>query len=85
CEVLGMSRSQLYRKFAALTDMSVYQFIITLRLEKAKELLATTHLNVSEVAYDTGFKNPAHFSRAFSEKFGYAPSQLKSAHPTADH
>ena len=85
CEALGMSRSQLYRKFAALTDMSVNQFIIALRLEKAKELLATTHLNVSEVAYDTGFKNPAHFSRAFSEKFGYAPSHLKSAHPTSDH
>ena len=85
CEALAMSRSQLYRKFAALTDISVNQFLMALRLEKAKELLATTQLNVSEVAYDTGFKNPAHFSRAFSEKFGYAPSQLKSAHPTADH
>ena len=85
CEALGMSRSQLYRKFSALNDMSVNQFLIALRLEKAKELLATTHLNVSEVAYDTGFKNPAHFSRVFSEKFGYAPSHLKGAHPAADH
>ncbi len=78
CEALAMSRSQLYRKFAALTDMSVNQFIITLRLEKAKELLATSELNVSEVAYDTGFKNPAHFSRVFSHKFGYPPSQLRA-------
>ena len=78
CEALAMSRSQLYRKFSALSDMTVNQFIITLRLEKARELLATTRLNVSEVAYDTGFKNPAHFSRVFSERFGYPPSQVKS-------
>jgi DNA-binding response OmpR family regulator len=78
CEALAMSRSQLYRKFSALSDMTVNQFIIALRLEKARELLATTEFNVSEVAYDTGFKNPAHFSRVFSERFGYPPSHVKS-------
>ncbi|MBT8321172.1 MAG: response regulator, partial [Eudoraea sp.] len=78
CDALAMSRSQLYRKFSALSDMTVNQFIITLRLEKARELLATTNLNVSEVAYDTGFKNPAHFSRVFSERFGYPPSHVKN-------
>ena len=77
CEALAMSRSQLYRKFSALTDTTVNQFIIALRLEKARQLLSTTELNVSEVAYDTGFKNPAHFSRVFSERFGYPPSQVK--------
>jgi YesN/AraC family two-component response regulator len=77
CEALGMSRSQLYRKFSALTDSTVNRFIIALRLEKAKELLSSTALNISEVAYDTGFKNPAYFSRAFSERFGYPPSKVK--------
>ncbi len=77
CSSLAMSRSQLYRKFAALTDTSVHRFIRKLRLEKAKELLESTDLNVSEVAYDTGFKNPSHFSRVFSEEFGIAPSKTR--------
>ncbi len=77
CEALAMSRSQLYRKFAALTDTTVNQYLQNLRLNKARELLLTTELNVSEVAYDTGFKNPSHFSRAFSKRFGHAPSQVR--------
>jgi len=51
-------------------------------LEKALELLRTTDLNVSEVAYDTGFKNPSHFSRAFSSRYGYAPSEARRENPT---
>ncbi|MEN8186056.1 MAG: ATP-binding protein [Bacteroidota bacterium] len=77
CSSLGMSRSQLYRKFAALTDTSVHQFILKLRLMKAKELLLNTELNVTEVAYDTGFKNLSHFSRVYSKEFGIAPSKAR--------
>ncbi len=77
CVSLGMSRSQLYRKFSALTDTSVHQFIMNLRLSKARELLRSTDLNVTEVAYDTGFKNPSHFSRVYSEYFGIPPSKEK--------
>ncbi len=77
CQSLAMSRAQLYRKFAALTDTTVYSFIRKLKLNKAKELLLTTDLNVTEVAYDTGFKNLAHFSRIFTKEFGHAPSKTK--------
>ncbi len=77
CRSLAMSRSQLYRKFAALTNTTVHLFIRKLRLLKAKELLLHTELNVSEVAYDTGFKNPSHFSRVYSEEFGISPSKVK--------
>lgn len=77
CRSLAMSRAQLYRKFSALTDTTVSSFIRSLRLKKAKELLLTTNLNVTEVAFDTGFKNLAHFSRIFSREFGYAPSKAK--------
>ena len=78
---MGMSRSQLYRKFSALTDSSVHQFIRSLRLGKARELLRTTDLNVAEVAYDTGFRNPSHFSRAYSLEFGIPPSREKEHVP----
>jgi YesN/AraC family two-component response regulator len=78
---LGMSRSQLYRKFSALTDRTVNQFIQELRLTKARELLRTTDLNVTEVAFDTGFKNPSHFSRAYRLEFGIPPSREKENLP----
>ncbi|NNL81401.1 MAG: response regulator [Flavobacteriaceae bacterium] len=77
CKNMAMSRSQLYRKFSALTDTTVHQYIMTLKLNKAQELLLNTNLNVTEVAYDTGFKNISHFSRAFRERFGYPPSKEK--------
>jgi signal transduction histidine kinase/AraC-like DNA-binding protein len=77
CQSLGMSRSQVYRKFKALTDTTVHNFILKLRLSKARKLLLTSGLNVSEVALETGFKNLSHFSRLFSEAYGIPPSQLK--------
>jgi signal transduction histidine kinase/AraC-like DNA-binding protein len=81
CSSLGMSRSQLDRKFSALTDTTVNQYLMNLRLNKARRLLQTTNLNVSEVAYDTGFKNPSHFSRAFSKRYGYAPGKFRIRNP----
>ncbi|MDP2337199.1 MAG: ATP-binding protein [Bacteroidota bacterium] len=73
---LGMSRSQLYRKFKSLTNKSVIDYFWTLRLYKAKNLLQTTALNVSEVAWAVGFKNLSHFSRAFKDQFGMNPSAV---------
>ncbi|MCD4725101.1 MAG: response regulator, partial [Bacteroidales bacterium] len=70
---ISMSESQLYRKLKALTGKSTALFIRSIRLQKAKELLKTTTLNVSEVAYETGFSDPAWFSRAFKEEFGESP------------
>ena len=49
----------------------------SIRLQKAKELLLTTDLNVSEVAYDVGFKDLSYFSKCFMEEFGEQPSAVK--------
>jgi len=73
-----MSESQLYRKLKAITNKSSAIFIRSVRLEKAKELLQTTTLSVSEVAYTTGFSNPNWFGKAFKEEFGMNPSEIKS-------
>lgn len=73
---LGMSRSQLYRKFKSLTNKSVIDYFWTLRLYKAKDLLQTSVMNVSEVAWTVGFKNLSHFSRAFKDQFGTNPSAV---------
>jgi AraC-like DNA-binding protein len=74
CQKTGLSRSQLFRKMKALMDTSPSDFIRSYRLNKAKILLETTDLNVSEVAWQTGYKNRGHFSTAFQEEFGFPPS-----------
>ena len=76
CQAMRMSRSQVYRKLKVLTGKSVNQFIRTHRLRKARYLLQTSDFNVSEVAYEVGFKDPAYFSRSFSNEFGVSPSEL---------
>lgn len=76
CDAIGMSRAQIYRKFNLLTDRTPHEFLRSYRLQRAKELLLTTKLNVSEAAYRTGFKNVSHFSRIFTEEFGLSPSKI---------
>jgi transcriptional regulator GlxA family with amidase domain len=76
CHSLGMSRAQIYRKFKSIIDRTPHDYMRSYRLQKAKQLLLTTKLNVSEVAYRTGFKNVSHFSRIFSKMFGKNPSEF---------
>ncbi|MBN8789801.1 MAG: DUF4242 domain-containing protein [Terrimonas sp.] len=69
-----VSRPQLYRKIIKLTGLSPNDFIRDLRMNKALSMLKEQKLNISEVAYETGFSSPAYFSRCFAEKFGVTPS-----------
>jgi len=75
-EKMGMSRMQLHRKLKALTTYSTGKYIQAIRLEKALELLREQKWNVTEVAYQVGFRNPNHFSRLFKNKFGQSPSHI---------
>ncbi len=75
CKVLHMSQSQLYRKVKALTGQSIVAYVRSYRLYKGRELLQTSGMNVSEVAYTVGFNDPFYFSRMFSEEFGEPPVQ----------
>jgi signal transduction histidine kinase/DNA-binding response OmpR family regulator len=77
CQKIRMSRSQLYRKMKALTGTSPSSFIRSYRLNKAKELLESTEMNVSEVAWEVGFKDVAHFSKSYQDNFGFSPSATK--------
>ncbi|MEL1239805.1 two-component regulator propeller domain-containing protein [Flavobacterium flavipallidum] len=76
CSELGMSSSKLYRKIKQLTDLSPNEFIRTVRLKKAAQLLKLKVNNVSEVADKVGFNDPLYFSRCFKKQFGYSPSRL---------
>ncbi|WP_170110192.1 hybrid sensor histidine kinase/response regulator transcription factor [Flavilitoribacter nigricans] len=74
CADLAISRTQLHRKLKALTGKSTSFVIRTIRLQKAMELLENSDLNVSEIGYAVGFSNRSHFTTAFKEEFGKAPS-----------
>ena len=74
CQELGMSSSKLYRKIKELTDLAPNEFIRTIRLKKAAQLLNTKKYNVSEVSTMVGFNDPYYFSRCFKKQFGYPPS-----------
>jgi len=76
CSSLNMSRPQLYRKFSALTNNSIGRYIRSYRLHKAKAMIEGQNKNVTEAAFDSGFKNLSHFSASFREEFGYPPSEL---------
>lgn len=74
---MAMSRTQLYRKFRSLTNMTITEYLRSLRLHRAKELLHDSLLTVAETAYRTGFKNVSHFSRVFKREFGENPSAIR--------
>ncbi len=84
CSEMAMSKSQLYRKFGALTNLSAAKYIRTLRMKKAKELLQTTSMNITEVGYEVGMKSVSVFSKLFKEEFGYSPSEFLHEHLIAD-
>ena len=75
---LFLSRSQVHRKIKALTGMSTSIYIRSVRLQKAKKLLSSKELSISEIAYQCGFKSPAYFSQVFKDSFGTPPSAARN-------
>ena len=72
-----LGRTMLYKKVKGVTGYSPNEYIRIIRLKKAAELLKTTDLNVSEVAYKVGFNDPFYFSRCFKEQFSLSPIQFR--------
>ena len=76
-KAMAMSQTQLYRKIKALTNQSTAQYIKTIRLHKAKNLLETTDYPIGQIAVEVGFKTQAHFTRSFQKIFTQRPSELR--------
>jgi len=75
---LSISRVQLYRKVKAVLGIGVSDYINNFRLEKAKELLTTSTMNISEIAYSCGFASPNYFSTAFKTKYEMTPKDFRN-------
>jgi signal transduction histidine kinase/CheY-like chemotaxis protein/AraC-like DNA-binding protein/ligand-binding sensor domain-containing protein len=74
---MAMSRMQLHRKLTALTGQSASVFVRAHRLARARELLVSSNLTVSEVAYKVGFSDNSYFIKCFKEAYGTTPGAFK--------
>ncbi|MBO6515856.1 MAG: helix-turn-helix transcriptional regulator [Bacteroidia bacterium] len=72
-----LSLSSFKREFVRRYDDTPARYIKKRKLEKAAKLLKATDLRISDVAYDCGFNDLAHFSRSFSKMFGCQPSAYR--------
>ncbi|MBS0030551.1 hybrid sensor histidine kinase/response regulator transcription factor [Chitinophaga sp. 22321] len=70
-----MSRVTLYRKINSLTGKSPLDFIRSIRLKRAAQLLDKSGMSIAEVAYQVGFNNPKVFRKLFKDEFGITPSE----------
>ncbi len=72
---VAMSAPILYKKIKAVSNMSVNDFIKSIRLKRAAELLREKQLNVFEVAQAVGYNDRKYFSKEFKKQFGKTPSE----------
>ena len=74
-EKIGMSQSVLYKKLKAVTDLSVNDFLKSIRLKRAAQLLQQQKMTIYEVAYAVGYDDRKYFSREFKKQFGKTPTE----------
>lgn len=77
---VGLGRTMLYKKVKGITGYAPNEYLNIIRIKKAAELLITSDLNVSEIAYQVGFNDPYYFSRCFKDQFSISPLQYRKQH-----
>lgn len=76
---LGLSTSHFRFLFRQATGQPFHKYLISFRLEKARQMLLEGHLPVSQVAIRVGFAGLSHFSRAFAQRFSVSPTAVRRA------
>jgi AraC-like DNA-binding protein len=74
---IGIGYSLYRKKFKEYTGVSPAQYQIQLRINKAKDLLITTHESFKELVHELGFESPDYFFRLFKQKTGFTPSEFR--------
>ncbi len=76
CTQIGMSRTKLYQKIKNVTGQSIGEFVRTIRLKKAAQLMTQQDVSLSDVMYSVGIQTQSYFTKAFKKEFGKTPSQF---------
>ena len=79
CRAVHISHPQLHRKLIALCGLSAVQLIRRERLAQARALLRDPNTSIAEVAYASGFNDPAYFTRIFARETGSTPSEYRNS------
>lgn len=72
---VGLNQNTLQQGFKQLHNTSVNEYIRNFRIDKSKELIETTKLNITEITYKVGINSRSYFSKLFKERFGLTPKQ----------
>lgn len=76
-QLLGMSKSTLYKKVKFLIDKSVVELISEVRLKEASILVVQTDKRISEIGYELGFNDPKYFRNCFKKQYGSSPVEFR--------
>ncbi|WP_207422491.1 hybrid sensor histidine kinase/response regulator transcription factor [Desertivirga brevis] len=76
CKEIGMSRTKLYQKIKSITGQSIGEFVRTIRLRKAIEIMTHEDVPLSDVIFRVGIQTQSYFTKAFKKEFGKTPSQF---------
>lgn len=74
-EHLNISRSGLFAKIKAITDVTPNELIQIVRLKKAAQIIADKKYRINEVSYMVGFNSPSYFAKCFQKQFGVKPGE----------
>jgi signal transduction histidine kinase/DNA-binding response OmpR family regulator/ligand-binding sensor domain-containing protein len=75
---VALSRSQLYRKLQSILGISPHEFILSIRLKRAAQLLKDTKYSISEISEMVGFNTIRYFNRYFKDEFGVTPTHYRA-------
>ena len=77
-EEMGLSRSPFFKKLKSLTGFAPVDLVKEIRLTKALQYVETTDMNVTEIAYTVGFRDPGYFTKCFRQKYGKTPKEYRN-------
>jgi len=76
CSNIGMSRTKLYQKIKSITGQSINDFVRTIRLRKAVEIITHEDVSMGDVMFRVGIQTQSYFTKAFKKEFGKTPTQF---------
>ena len=74
--MIGVNESKLKKSFKSVYEMTIHDYLIKIRMDKANKMIRQQDLQIKEVAMELGYKNPSHFSAAFKKHFGFLPTEM---------